>query len=102
MSKYFSPESIDALAETIWLAEFERAFSRKPTDPWDNQADQIKEGHRNTARKILEAGYVTPADRQKDRRLYTDASRQADAYRKERDTLRAELNSLRSPSGSEK
>lgn len=88
-SIYFSPEGIDALAKTIWLAEFERAFSRKPTDPWDNQADKIKEGHRNTARKILEAGYVTPSDSQRDRRLYIDASRNADKYRRECDELRA-------------
>lgn len=48
--------TVDAIAKTIWLAEFGRAFSRAPSDPWENQADSTKEGHLNTARKLVEAG----------------------------------------------
>jgi hypothetical protein len=47
------------LAKTIWLSGFERAFSRTPTDPWENQAESAKAPHINTARKIIEAGFVT-------------------------------------------
>jgi len=52
---------VDALAKTIWLAGFERAFSRMPTDPWENQAESAKAPHINTARKIIEAGFIPAA-----------------------------------------
>jgi hypothetical protein len=51
-------EIIEGIAKTIWLAEFGRAFNRVPSDPWENQAEPIKEGHRNTARKIVESGFL--------------------------------------------
>jgi DNA (cytosine-5)-methyltransferase 1 len=62
MTNSHSPSSadiVDALAKTIWLSGFERAFSRTPTDPWENQAESAKAPHINTARKIIEAGFVT-------------------------------------------
>jgi hypothetical protein len=49
-------DAVEEIARTIWLAEFGRAFSRVPSDPWENQADSTREGHRNTARKLVEAG----------------------------------------------
>jgi hypothetical protein len=55
-------QTIDGMAKTMWLSVFERAFSRTPTDPWENQADEIKDGYRNTARKLIDAGYCAPAD----------------------------------------
>jgi hypothetical protein len=58
MTKHPSNASVDALAEIIWLAGFERAFDRTPTDPWGNQSDDIKNTHRDTARKIIAAGYT--------------------------------------------
>jgi hypothetical protein len=51
-------DPIELMAKTIWLAEFERAFSRRPSDPWENQADKIKDVHRNTARKLMECGAI--------------------------------------------
>lgn len=51
---------VDCVAKTIWLAEFSRAFSRVPSDPWENQSETHKEGHRDTARKLIAAGYVIP------------------------------------------
>lgn len=53
-------DNIEICAKSIWLAEFERAFSRTPTDPWENQDERIKYGHRNTARKLVDAGIILP------------------------------------------
>src|SRR5580765_4634217 len=54
-----SPDTeIDALAKIIWLAGFDRAFDRTPTDPWENQNDAVKNTHRDTARKVMAAGYI--------------------------------------------
>jgi hypothetical protein len=51
-------EIIENIAKTIWLAEFERAFSRTPSDPWENQAEKTKAQHHNTARKLIDSGVV--------------------------------------------
>jgi hypothetical protein len=48
--KHCSADNVDAIAKTIWLSEFERAFSRTPSDPWENQSDKIKDGHRLSTR----------------------------------------------------
>jgi hypothetical protein len=56
-----SAATVDALAKTIWLAGFERAFSRTPTDPWENQAESAKAPHIYVARKVIEAGFVNAA-----------------------------------------
>lgn len=54
-------DQVDALAKMIWLAEFEHAFGRVPCVSWENQVDSSKEGHRNTARKIIESGFFAPS-----------------------------------------
>lgn len=50
-------DASEAMAKTIWLAEFTRAFNRAPSDPWENQDDDTKNKNRNTARKLIEAGF---------------------------------------------
>jgi hypothetical protein len=57
-------DRVELLAKTIWIAEFERAFDRTPSDPWENQGDSFKDGYRNTAKKIIEADILAPAQAQ--------------------------------------
>lgn len=49
-----SEVTVEELARDIWLAGFRRAFSKEPTDPWENQGDSVKAPHLNTARAVLE------------------------------------------------